>query len=277
MKHLFSRKREKEIVQSYLGGLGSGYLARKYRTTRKTICTILHRRGIERRSRSDASRRTSIDSRVFSVLSEEARYWIGFLLTDGCISYRAHRSPIITVAVAKEDRSHLELFRGFLGSDAKIGTTNQGRAVRLSVHSREIADRLARFGITSRKTGSESCPDSLLHDRDFWRGAFDGDGWFTSVKRKFPEMGFCGSEILCTQFLQFVRTHEDTNASVRKIAGANCHKVSFRTRVSVNLSRILYDGCSVALERKLHQAHQIMERWGGDNSLVMVKPFNIGP
>lgn len=253
----FSNGIEQEIAAAYIQGASSSRLAAERGCDKSVICRILARRGIERRSASDAARRYAIDVSAFRKLTPEAEYWLGFLLTDGCVTANDSSAPVISIALAVVDAGHLEKFKAFLQSThpVKIGAT----AARFQFRSREIAESLAVYGIVPKKTGRETCHPALHASRDFWRGVIDGDGCITHVDT-FPTMALCGSRDLCAAFLSFVRMHTETAASPRKLRRANCWHVSVRSKCTRMLCEILYDGAVVALERKQAVATVLWDR-----------------
>ena len=65
-------------------------------------------------------RTCALDEASFDVLTEEAGYWIGFLIADGNICYKKG-IEIIALHLKDIDLAHLHKFREFVGSSHKVG------------------------------------------------------------------------------------------------------------------------------------------------------------
>jgi hypothetical protein len=210
----------------------------------------------------------SLDTSVFNEpLTEEARYWIGFLLADGCISENT-----IILQLAEKDLEQIEKFKTFLKSGHKISSVSNGYGgvgYRFAVRSKELCNTLSLHGILPSKSFTATAPESLTTDRDFWRGVIDGDGSVGIVKSEcktytktytyyYPVIQLCGSECVCTQFLSFCKSVDD------KI-GANVHKsksiyaLQIKGTAAAEVIRCLYDNAPVSLERKSNRAIPLME------------------
>lgn len=257
-----------EAIRCYESGESRNSIARRYNASRPFISNCLMRRGIEIRSSPDVCRTTLPRGDVFQSAEsdEEAAYWVGFLMADGCISTTKHTSYVI-VQIAEQDRAHLELFRTFLGVAHAISSVPpqsrsvRGKVIHLAPHCRfcigsaELVNSLARYGVTPRKSKTASVR-GLESDRHFWRGVVDGDGSITFRRRpsgrEVPILFLVGSKPLMHQFAAFARERTRATARVYFSKGVWCVAVS--TRHAAELLQILYDGASVALPRKRERA-----------------------
>lgn len=184
---------------------------------------------------------------VFISGEEESDYFVGLLLADGCVHENRLR---IELNARDEDILH-SLVR-FLNMEVNvryaIRKTGEETAY-LAIRSERLTKELAGFGIVPRKTGIESCPDALQNSRHFWRGVVDGDGCILISKEGTPRIYLCGTEELCTQFLQFCRGIDpDIKASVLK--SSNIFRVTISSSKAIVVMDELYRDCKVKLERK---------------------------
>jgi hypothetical protein len=208
------------------------------------------RRNAKRKASNDA-RLAMLPPRVnhaaFDTITPESAYWIGFLMADGCV-----HSNMIVLALAAKDADHVCRFAAFLGlrrppnhyADKSVVTVNSSRLI----------DRLASFGVVPRKSKTAEAL-ALTDNRDFWRGVVDGDGSVFFVKRLpgYPFISLCGSRRLMDQFSHYVGTVLGRNEPpVRP------HKQIWSVGVggapATTIIRTLYEGCSVALPRKMEKA-----------------------
>lgn len=257
------------IVADYKEGSPSRALARKYGVSKSSLLSVLEKSGTDRRTSSEA-KRLPVDEAVFDNPGPEGRYWIGFLMADGCVVERG-ASPDIKLGLAYADLAHVEAFRSFVGSSHKIqridrdiptdffGRTyiKHGRAS-ISFTSRRIADALAKFGVVPRKSKTARVRGGLEYDADFWRGAIDGDGSVGWHRPNFPYVAFCGSEMIVSQFISFVaRLIPGKNLSLHKnkhgLRSCKCSGSFARTIIDR-----LYRNCVRSLPRKLQTAREII-------------------
>lgn len=235
--------------------------------TKQAIRSRFNIRAIEIRSMSEA-KSGDIDHSAFecAAQSEEAAYWIGFLMADGCVADTGRQRPRLCVTLHEKDELHLLRLRRFLGSSNEIYHSTKAlkgggitRHSRLSVTSEKIAECLASYGVTPRKTHTAKI-SGLENNRHFWRGVIDGDGCMSvSVRGNHHRLmlSLTGSHPLLEQFRAFVRSViSDCNATVRPSRSVYCYTIGCRqARLMV---RALYEGCKIALDRKLAIAERVM-------------------
>jgi hypothetical protein len=261
------------VASRYLGGESTRKLAKAFGVDQKVIASVLKKRGIVLRDVRKSSRLTTIDETVFDDPGEEGRYWIGYLMADGCVTRdRRHDSWTVSLVASEKDAAHIERFRAFLGSNAAIlrrpervglmpgGYHSTTRAhVRFSATSKPLATALSRYGVVPRKSLT-ACVIGLGACPHFWRGAVDGDGtvsWQTIGSKQFPFIQLVGSRDLVRQFYEFAK------AAVPGIGHGIERQVNifkFRTagRLAASLIRILYGNCTVSLTRKWAVAREVL-------------------
>jgi hypothetical protein len=207
---------------------------------------------------SEARRTCTLNQTAFDVVSEESAYWIGFLMADGCVHHPKNGSPQIILRLNNSDREHLQSFKNFLGSSSKI-IPAKDHTVSLTVTSRRIADTLSRYGIIQRKSLNAKV-SGLEHDRHFWRGVIDGDGWIHSnpLNKKSGLINLCGSQNLTSQFASYAL----------EIAGGklpaferreNLFIVRLYSDRAMRVIKCLYSDCSISLPRKQERADRVIE------------------
>ena len=145
-------------------------------------------------------------------------------MSDGNISYGKTGNARIALALAKVDYSHVEKFRDFLKCTNPIRQKKKkylGAFViqyYLRFTSKHIAEILIAHGIVPRKN-LVARVIGLENDRHFWRGVFDGDGYFKNRDGKDGDrMVLTGSNDLCTQFEEFIKRNiSNARVTIRKI------------------------------------------------------------
>lgn len=105
--------------------------------------------------------------------SEEKAYWIGWLITDGCVTEKDHS---ISISLQEQDSYILTKFSEDLGLEDKVKIFNK-KYKRFYFCCKEIANDLKQYGIIQNKTFTVSIPIIPEHlYPSLLRGCIDGDG-----------------------------------------------------------------------------------------------------
>jgi hypothetical protein len=195
----------------------------------------------------------SVWHEAFDDLTDEAAYWVGMLITDGCIVGNGRR---VKLSLQVRDIPTLERFKSFVRTTAPVGKPHIGSAtVRFS--SPYMCRRLAELNVVPRKSMIAQAPEILLDNRHFWRGVIDGDGSVLPNPLTSPRLSLCGasSAPLLKQF---------QSACAKRLGKKHSHNIRpDKPRVAdlilygepaLIIGHWLYSGCtpeSPAMERKL--------------------------
>ncbi len=282
--------REKILKMYADDKIGATTIARTFGVTKGTVYNIITAAGQGTRPRSNRrgdvyqvseARQRRIDrvrlppSRhgqlpvnhaAFDVLTPAAAYWLGYLITDGCVYQGMHGAPRVILTQSRDHRGQVERFRAYIGSEHAIqdGTRVTFGKVRyystLMFTSQGIADALAGYGIGPRKTGAVEAVPALADNPDFWRGVVDGDGsmYETSLRMNSSSLR------LVDQFDQFV---------LRCVPSANPSRYFNKDnevwtssvgelQPAADLARVMYAGATdqTALPDKWERAKVLMGR-----------------
>ena len=97
----FSKEKENSIIQDYLNGKNTVQIAKKWNTYNTSIRRVLLRNNIL--IRSNVIAHTNVPVCPFKDGDEYSEYFLGLLLTDGCISRRTANSATITLSLIDEE------------------------------------------------------------------------------------------------------------------------------------------------------------------------------
>jgi hypothetical protein len=260
------------LVQRYWDGESAPDIAKSVGCDHVTIYHLLRKAGVEIRSQSEAKRvdHPLREDAFDEPLTAEARYWIGMLITDGCVTEQ-RGCPCIALLLQGRDRRHVEKLIEFLGStnviqdevhfDNGIVKSRDGKGFkssRVAFRSKRLGDALARYGVVPRKSKTAKVI-GLEMDRDFWRGAIDGDGSLFFDKRGVPTVALCGSEFLVNQFATYIKT-VSPECVAKPHPASTIFAVSASGSHAYRVAEALYADCCVALDRKLETAREILAR-----------------
>lgn len=264
---------EAAIVADYQAGLGGTTIARKYSLCKRSVATVRVKHGVAARPLGERGRRYALNHAAFDEDTPEARYWVGALMTDGCIYGKPGAgAPKIILQVQAQDLEWVEQLRAFLGYTGPIGMSTKpgpgrerrGPYPRLAVASAQIAAALARYGVVPRKTATARPPDWLLRDPDFWRGCVDGDGHVRVDKDGTPRIGLTG-RLLVDAFAGFVASVTGFRPTVYGCASSKgrWNTAEATSRIALAVVAHLYLRAGPALGRKRRAAGDMVTRFEG--------------
>jgi transposase-like protein len=263
------------LIRRYIDGEGVPQLAKAFGINRNTINAKFTRLGIPTRTRSEARRihnyasstaqHWNIIESAFDELTEEALYWLGFIMCDGHIRPNNHGQTEVVLDLSRKDIEHVRKFHRFLGAHQKLseGENNGGHeTATLVLRSDKLAKRLAKFGIVHRKnrdgTG-ELTPDIAL-DRHVWRGCIDANGTVRVTKQGYPSIQMAGWVRIVEQFVAWAKTVAPEYKGTVWSKGEKGVSAVAHTSGSYAIAIIeeLYGNCSVYLNRKYETAQRIL-------------------
>jgi len=194
------------------------------------------------------------ESRFARVDSEDAAYWLGFIAADGCVTDQGD----FAIQLARQDECHLHDLRDWFGSTHAISRKELPYpSSSFTFRSRIIADNLARYGVTPRKSITLNWPSELNPTlyRHYIRGYVDGGGGLYSGKARSNQSTFHFSVIATKTFadkLQSVLMSE-CRLKKTKLGKSKAGMVIVEYGGFLQVKRIfhyLYDGATVYLLRK---------------------------
>lgn len=258
----FSHEQCTNISLLYKSGHSISSIATKVGSSYQTVSRTLKKYGVP--FRPYMRRVYSLNENCFKNLSEERNYWTGMMITDGCIMPRRH-TYIIHLGLKLDDIDHIKKFATFMGTqkplhirDPKTDARIRGSGmVSIDVTSKIMGDDLISLGVVPNKTDNASLPTNLMSDKNVWRGVVDGDGSI-GVYNGHAAISLCGSENLVNQFALFV--HSKIPECRAKPYHMKKLLYGFQTTGSTaqDIIRVLYDGSTVYLDRKMNLAKQAM-------------------
>lgn len=262
--NVLTPSQRQEIIRRYLTGERDRDLAAEFGVSRSFPRNTTVNAGYAPRQRQ---RLKALREDAFAMITPESAYWIGFLMADGCVMHHRRGGRYVRVALAAEDATHIEAFRTFIGFDGKIHIGKRGPwngyqrqdIHALSVGSARMAADLARYGVVPNKSKREQASDDLVFNRDFWRGVIDGDGSIFISNKNDPTISLCnGGASLLHQFSRYVQSMVQAKCTIH-VNREGVHTVSISGgRIAPKIVAALYEGATIALDRKAAKAHAIM-------------------
>jgi len=261
---------QRQMAAEYQSRVSVTKIARRYNVCESAVLHALKKLGIPRHGKRHFLCETVFDE----PLTDAACYWVGFLMADGCITYRlrtGQSQPSIHLCLASQDLEHVQAFRSFLGATHRIRIEpprkgNEQSGARFSVASTRLVSALARFGVVPRK--SLTAQVQLLGDRiPFWRGMIDGDGCL-GIYDTGPRISLLGPLGVIEPYIEFLKLIlPSVRYSFRlKQKEIGLFMVDVNRHDAADLASILYPPiCSPVLSRK-HQIAQQIIHWGREST-----------
>ena len=177
----FSIEEIQDIILKYNNNWSQRKISEFYNVSRIVIKRVLQEENISIRKRTNKYY-ANYDA-FENIDSTEKAYWLGFLAADGCNYQRAENASII-LTIHQKDREHLEKFKKFCNTNAKIidyiqndGYSNNTPMSKIVLNSMKMSNDLIDKGIVPKKSLILKKPNI---SKDFFYpyicGYFDGDG-----------------------------------------------------------------------------------------------------
>ena len=230
----------------------------------KRVPKILDKYAIEKRTSRESYRtKRPINTEAFaSFNTEEAVYWYGWLLTDGCIQDNNQ----ISIGLKGSDSEVIHKFAEYLGESVTVKEAtyfhNQlGKNVSyasLALMDGVIASRLREQGLAPRKSCKEKLPKFDWLDGEyapiFWRSVLEGDGFISNYQNRHPEVLLVGSEELLLGFKTYVMKYCNVENNKELKTKDNCNPdyryISYTGLDALKIMKVLWSKGSIFLERK---------------------------
>lgn len=191
-----------EVIKRYNNNESIFSICNTLGTYQEKVKRILRENNVDVISYSKRNNPGFVENYFESIDTNDKAYWIGWLVTDGCISKTS-----ISITLKSCDKYILEQFQRDLGLDGKIKPFN-GKYTRLMFWSRKMVDDLSKYGIVENKTFTVDLPQiNEVFVPALLRGCIDGDGgisYFEYGRRKDTELSFTGNEKCVKSFGKLV-------------------------------------------------------------------------
>ena len=209
---------DEEIINKYVNDKRAmESIAKDYNVTLGTIKKILLDNNITIRTSAETKNPYFNQNAFENIDNEAAAYYLGLLITDGCVLEpnieHNHPNYKMQIELQSKDEYILEQLKSWLqltsphlyrSNREKNGTISETST--LGWYSTKMANDLAKYGVVPRKTSTVYLPllkeDMMPH---LLRGLIDGDGCI-SINSKTNKLmiSFCGNERCVTEVRDFI-------------------------------------------------------------------------
>lgn len=261
----FNNEDVSNIIRLYKSGKSQKDIAEIYDTYNTSIRRILIRNNIK--LRGEAASQAYVKKNPFKRNDEYSDYFLGLLLTDGCISNNK-----VSLSLKEEDLYMLEEFAKFCSP--RLQVTKYFHSVhkkyQYSVHFKDsrgiVISYLNRLGNFTNK--SYDCKIYKPINYNILRGIIDGDGSIELTRGgKFIRISICSkSESFINQIL-FFYDKEGIRYSVRRRIDGLLYVYVYSKKSLLKLGNNLYQNAHIFLKRKYERWSHFVEIQRQNNTL----------
>lgn len=212
----------------------------------------------------------SLDETVFDNAHEreQASYFIGLLLTDGCIHRGRVGQARFSLTQKLSNRDVVDKLQKFLKAavPVKVCQKEPPRENQAALHitSDRLVSVLESYGITPRKTSRQVVDRRMITNPHFWRGVYDGDGMVIPYPPRFPTLCFANTSLSFvddwTAFCRAMTGAKNKQSNKRLKSGKISRRFQVNGTKAIILLRVLYMNSTVSMDSK-RRAADVVLRW----------------
>lgn len=258
-KHITQDKKE-SLIKYYKSKPMTIYdVANEFHICKPSVIKILKEYGIQTYSKTQLFS-PDLNEHYFDVIDTEKKaYFLGLIITDGCIFSKGSKQPLISLTLQEQDKYILEDFKNEIHSNKALTYDGRGCA-NINISSTTMVESLRKYGLHERKslcTIFPKIPNELYCH--LIRGILDGDGsvsFYARHNRKahVKAIRFCqGNELFLKDLVDClyencgatkINTYQEKDA---------LWSIAYRKNDSmVKIIRYLYTDATIYLTRKKH-------------------------
>lgn len=262
------------IIKDYEKGLSTYDLGKKHSVRPETINRWLIKKGVKMRDRVSAAalknRNRGINHNYFeNIITQNPSYFAGFIAADGCI-YRSKKmkgQARLNVHLHEQDLHILESLKKELDLTQKIESLKSNtyricKSNKLTICSDKIAESLAVYGITERKTFTITFPHLLKKEilRHYIRGLFDGDGCVSANGKTGIKITIVSGNKLFIEQLQnhLLQNHSIITPEIRSYPTYHILSIMRQSAV-LKFYKLIYNEAELFLIRKKSKFEALIE------------------
>ena len=206
--------------------------------------------------------------------TDEAAYWLGFLMADGYVSSSTNE---IKLKLWPRDFGHIKKFGAYLGLPLERCKV-YAKEASVTFSDKDVKNSLTSSGIGPQKTFTAEVKNPyLINNRFFWAGFIDGDGSLGKYEQnkgqtKFKISAISGSLKIMEQLKNFIFSKTNISISIATVQKKNAnHRSELTGKKAVRVMQLLYAENPYGLTRKIEIARRAADRYGAE---LDGKPIN---
>ena len=257
-KHI-SVEKEQEIIKYYKSRpMTFDELVKKFDISIPTIIKIFNKYHVVRYTKSRLYSPNLVEDYFNTIDSQLKAYFLGLIITDGCIYSKNGRTPSVSLTLQKNDAYLIDRFIKEIHSN-KVVTTDGRGCCEVAINSSKMVSDLHKYGVQERKSLQAIFPSNLPIDYypSLLRGIIDGDGSISFYARKGRKchtkaIRLCsGNEKFLLDIVGFLHRVVDIDPINVYRDKENLWSIAYRKTASLlKLIDYLYSGAEIYMKRK---------------------------
>lgn len=257
-KHI-SVEKEQEIIKYYKSRpMTFDELVKKFDISIPTIIKIFNKYRVVRYTKSRLYSPNLVEDYFNTIDSQLKAYFLGLIITDGCIYSKNGRTPSVSLTLQKNDAYLIDRFIKEIHSN-KVVTADGRGCCEVAINSSKMVSDLHKYGVQERKSLQAIFPSNLPIDYypSLLRGIIDGDGSISFYARKGRKchtkaIRLCsGNEKFLLDIVGFLHRVVDIDTVNVYRDKENLWSIAYRKTASLlKLIDYLYSGAEIYMKRK---------------------------
>lgn len=266
-KHITKEQKE-NLVRYYLSKpMTVDSVAQYFGISIPSVIKILDQYKIKRYTKVQLFSPELVEDYFSSIDTEKKAYFLGLIITDGCVFRKHSKQAIIAISLQESDKYILEEFKREIRSNKQI--THDGRGCcSIQILSNKMADDLKLYGVEENKSLHTKFPDALP---DFayphlLRGILDGDGsvsFYSRPNRKShtKAVRFCqGNRDFLVDLVHYLSANAGTSIVSIYQEKETLWSIAYRSNNDlISIIAYLYRDATVYLRRKQQLCEKIVD------------------
>lgn len=262
MAKQISKQKKEEIVSFYKKKpISIEEVSKEFKLSSPSIIKILNEYKVKRYTKVQLFS-PDLDENYFKNIDNEYKaYFLGLIITDGCIHYTKGKQPLVSLTLEQKDEYLLYEFKNQIKSNKKI--THDGRGCSgINILSAKMVNDLKQYGVIPNKSLHTTFPKNIpLHlYKDLIRGILDGDGSISFYSRQNRRKSHIKAIRFCQGNYKFLKDLIDFLCEQEDIAKINIYQekenlwsIAYRKNESlIKLIEYIYSDANIYMTRKKH-------------------------
>lgn len=233
-------------------------LVKKFDMSIPTIIKIFNKYRVVRYTKSRLYSPNLIENYFNTIDSQLKAYFLGLIITDGCIYSKNGRTPSVSLTLQKNDAYLIDRFIKEIHSN-KVVTTDGRGCCEVAINSSKMVSDLRKYGVQERKSLQAIFPSNIPinYYSSLIRGIIDGDGSISFYARKGRKchtkaIRLCsGNEKFLLDIVGFLHRVVDIDPVNVYRDKENLWSIAYRKTASLlKLIDYLYSGAEIYMKRK---------------------------
>lgn len=251
----FNTEKELKICSLYKEGKNTVEIAKQFNTYNTSIRRVLLRNNIILRKCGEAQKYSNNNLFENLNLSNEESYYLGLLVTDGCISNNR-----ISLSFKEEDVYMLENFAKFLGPKVNVNSYFHKKHNKLQymvgARNTQVCNNLKKLAVFVNK--SYDLKLNIPLNFNILRGIIDGDGSVINNKNKIYIKIFGVSEEFLKQIQEYLKIF-NVKSVIKKEKTCSCLSI-YNQKDVLFLYKKMYYSTDLFLIRKKNKYGPLLEK-----------------